>query len=145
MISKGDLKRDFKRNFLKEEIGTPTIQGGLHGSLGTSYLKPKSNCQALVPSPVPLDPIPNPKQSKSKSNWDWGDTIITWATNPWGIVQHVQEEGYQPHITFRTGSSQVPKGLRMKPLSIQVDRWTVRSRTWGSSTCSGRRLSILIC
>ena len=41
-------------------------------------------CQALVPSPVPLDPIPNPKQSKSKSksNWDWGDTIITWATHP---------------------------------------------------------------
>ena len=24
----------------------------------------KSYCQALVPSPVPLDPIPNPKQSQ---------------------------------------------------------------------------------
>ena len=30
-----------------------------------------------------------------------------------GVFQHVQGEGYQPPITFRTGSSQVPKGLRM--------------------------------
>ena len=30
-----------------------------------------------------------------------------------GVVQHVQGEGYQPPITSITGSSQVPKGLRM--------------------------------
>ena len=57
-----------------------------------------------------------------------------------GVVQHVQGEGYQPPETSRTGSSQVPKALRMIPLPIQVNRLT-----WGSSTCSGRRLSILIC
>ena len=33
-------------------------------------------CQALVPSPVPLDPIPNKSQIQ-KSNWDWGDPKIT--------------------------------------------------------------------
>ena len=32
-----------------------------------------------------------------------------------GVVLHVQGEGYQPPITSRTGSSQVPKGLRMTP------------------------------
>ena len=32
-----------------------------------------------------------------------------------GVVQHVQGEGYQPPITSRIGSSQVPKGLRMTP------------------------------
>ena len=32
-----------------------------------------------------------------------------------GVVQHVQGEGYQPPKTFRSGSSQVPKGLRMTP------------------------------
>ena len=37
-----------------------------------------SYCQALVPSPVPLDQIPNPKKSQiQKPNWDWGDTKIT--------------------------------------------------------------------
>ena len=40
-----------------------------------------ANCQALVPSPILLDPKPTPKQSqKSKSNWDWGYTKIPWAT-----------------------------------------------------------------
>ena len=34
-----------------------------------------------------------------------------------GVVQYVQGEGYQPSITSRTGSSQVPKGLRMTPLT----------------------------
>ena len=32
-----------------------------------------------------------------------------------GVVQHVQGEGYQPPKTFRSGSSQVPKGFRMTP------------------------------
>ena len=32
-----------------------------------------------------------------------------------GVVLPVQGEGYQPPITFRSGSSQVPKGLRMTP------------------------------
>ena len=32
-----------------------------------------------------------------------------------GVVLHVQGEGYQPLITSRIGSSQVPKGLRMTP------------------------------
>ena len=32
-----------------------------------------------------------------------------------GVVQHVQGEGYQPPKTSRSGSSQVPKGLRMTP------------------------------
>ena len=32
-----------------------------------------------------------------------------------GVVQHVQGEGYQPPKTYRSGSSQVPKGLRMTP------------------------------
>ena len=41
-----------------------------------------------------------------------------------GVVQHVQGEGYQPPKTSRTGSSQVPKGLRITPLPIQVDRLT---------------------
>ena len=51
---------------------------------GTDRPLQRINCQALVPSPVPLDPIPNPEQSKSKSksNWDWGDTKIPWATHP---------------------------------------------------------------
>ena len=38
--------------------------------------------QALVPSPVPLDPIQILNQ---KSNWDWGDTKITrllWTLAP---------------------------------------------------------------
>ena len=40
-------------------------------------------CQALVPSPVPLDQIPNPKQSKIQSPIGTGDdTKITWATTP---------------------------------------------------------------
>ena len=56
-----------------------------------------------------------------------------------GVVLHDWEEGYQPPQTSRTESSQVPQGLSMTPLPTQVDRWTVRSRTWGSSTCSGRR------
>ena len=32
-----------------------------------------------------------------------------------GVVLHVQGEVYQQPITSRTGSSQVPKGLRMTP------------------------------
>ena len=44
------------------------------------------NCQALVPSPVVL--VLSQTSLKSKSNWDWGDTIILWATHP-------------PPITFR--------------------------------------------
>ena len=32
-----------------------------------------------------------------------------------GVVLHDQEEGYQPPITSRTGSSQVPQGLSMTP------------------------------
>ena len=31
------------------------------------------------------------------------------------VVHHVQGEGYQPPKTSRTGSSQVPKGLRITP------------------------------
>ena len=32
-----------------------------------------------------------------------------------GVVQRVQGEGYQPPITSRSGSSQVPQGLSMTP------------------------------
>ena len=32
-----------------------------------------------------------------------------------GVVLHAQGEGYQPPITFRSGSSQVLKDLRMTP------------------------------
>ena len=39
-----------------------------------------------------------------------------------GVVLHVQGEGYQPPITFRRGSSQVPQGLSMTPLPTQVDQ-----------------------
>ena len=39
-----------------------------------------------------------------------------------GVVQHVQEEGHQPPITSRTGSSQVLQGLSMTPLPTQVDQ-----------------------
>ena len=49
------------------------------------YKKIDFNCQALVPSPVPLDQIPiqNPKQSKIQSPIGTGDdTKITWATPP---------------------------------------------------------------
>ena len=40
-------------------------------------------CQALVPTPVVLDPIPN--QSKIKIQWglDWGDTKITSTRFEW--------------------------------------------------------------
>ena len=39
-----------------------------------------------------------------------------------GVVLHDQEEGYQPPIISRTGSSQVPQGLSMTPLHIKVDQ-----------------------
>ena len=39
-----------------------------------------------------------------------------------GVVLHVQGEGYQPPITFRSGSSQVPQGLGMTPLPTQMDQ-----------------------
>ena len=39
-----------------------------------------------------------------------------------GVVLHVQGEGYQPPITSRSGSSQVPQGLSMTPLPTQVDQ-----------------------
>ena len=32
-----------------------------------------------------------------------------------GVVQHVQGEGYQPPITSKTGSCQVPQGFSMTP------------------------------
>ena len=51
-----------------------------------------------------------------------------------GVVQHDQEEGYQPTKISNTESSQVPQGLSVTPLPTQVDRWTVKSRTWGSFT-----------
>ena len=38
-----------------------------------------------------------------------------------GVVLHVQGEGYQPHITFRSGSSQVPKGLRISAVLSNPD------------------------
>ena len=37
-----------------------------------------------------------------------------------GVVLHDQEEGYQPPITCRTGSSQVPQGLSTTPPTGQV-------------------------
>ena len=39
-----------------------------------------------------------------------------------GVVLHDQKEGYQPPITFRSGSSQVTQGLSMTPLPAQVDQ-----------------------
>ena len=39
-----------------------------------------------------------------------------------GVVLHVQEEGYQSPITFRTTRYQVPQGLSMTPLPTQVDQ-----------------------
>ncbi len=36
-----------------------------------------------------------------------------------GVVLHNQEEGYQPPITSRTGSSQVPPNLIMSPPTCQ--------------------------
>ena len=36
-----------------------------------------------------------------------------------GVVLHDQEEGYQPPIISRTGSSQVPQGLSMTPPTHQ--------------------------
>ena len=36
-----------------------------------------------------------------------------------GVVLHDQEEGYQPPITSRTGSSQVPQNLSMSPPTCQ--------------------------
>ena len=43
-----------------------------------------------------------------------------WSVGPGGqqdqkhvVVLHVQGEGYQPHTTLRSWSSQVPKGLIM--------------------------------
>ena len=44
-----------------------------------------------------------------------------------GVVLHDQKEGYQPPITFRSGMSEVPKGLR---ISLPTHPgWTARSRT----------------
>ena len=37
----------------------------------------------------------------------------------YGVVLHDQEEGYQPPITSRTGSSQVPQNLSMSPPTCQ--------------------------
>ena len=42
---------------------------------------------------------------------------------------------------IEVGVAKYLKVSECPPLPIQVDRWTARSRTWGSSTCSGRRLS----
>ena len=39
--------------------------------------------------------------------------------HPTPRVPHVQEEGYQPPITSRTGSSQVPQNLSMSPPTCQ--------------------------
>ena len=39
-----------------------------------------------------------------------------------GVVLHLQGEGYQPPITFRSGSSQAPQGLSMTPLPTNVDQ-----------------------
>ena len=36
-----------------------------------------------------------------------------------GVVLHVQGEGYQLLITFSSGSSEVPKGFSIIPISIQ--------------------------
>ena len=36
-----------------------------------------------------------------------------------GVVLHDQEEGYQPPVTSRTGSSRVPQGLSMTPPTRQ--------------------------
>ena len=92
------------------------------------------NCQALVRSPVPLDPIqiPKPKQSKiQKTNSDWSFTLKSHSVSEWplpypsrgtdrpgehqdqghGVVLHDQGEGHQPAITSRSGSSQVPQGV----------------------------------
>ena len=75
-----------------------------------------------------------------------------WSVGPGGQrdqehggVQHVQGEGYQPPITSRTGSSQVPKRLRMTPPTHPGWQVDSKVKNMGSSTCSGRRLSILIC
>ena len=45
-----------------------------------------------------------------------------WSVGPGGqrdqehrVVQHVQGEGYQPPKNSRSGSSQVPQGLRITP------------------------------
>ena len=62
--------------------------------------------------------------------WTWADTrIIWWSVVPGGqedqehgVVLHDQEEGYQPPITSRTGSSQVPHGLSIPPLPVKVDQ-----------------------
>ena len=74
-------------------------------------------CQALVPSPVLLDPKPNTNQQDQEQ----------------GVVLHDQDEGYQPPKTSRSKSSQVPQaqGLSMTHPGVQVDS---EMGTWGSST-----------
>ena len=49
---------------------------------------------------------------------------MTPPTHPGGQLDQVdsEREGYQPPITFRSGSSQVPQGLSMTPLPTQVDQ-----------------------
>ncbi len=51
-------------------------------------LENKAYCQALVPSPVVL--VQSQTSLKSKFNWDWGDTIITWATLKKFTPHHTQ-------------------------------------------------------
>ena len=48
-----------------------------------------------------------------------------------GVVLHNQEEGYQPPINFRSGSSQVPEGLSMTPLPTQVDHVNSKIKEMG--------------
>ena len=48
-----------------------------------------------------------------------------------GVVLHDQEEGYQPPITSRTGSSQVHQGLSMYPLPVKVDQVDCKIKNMG--------------
>ena len=55
-----------------------------------------------------------------------------------GVVLHDQEEGYQhinhPKLLELRVAKYLKVSVHMTPLPTQVVRWTVRSRTFGSST-----------
>ena len=87
----------------------------MQASVVTNYY-----CQALVPSPVVLDPIPNQSQILKSSHMGHHPPHPTarQRDQEHGVVLHVEGEGYQPSITSKSWSKKVPKGLRMTPLPI---------------------------
>ena len=97
------------------------------------------NCQALVPSPVPLDPKPTPNLSKIKIQVQLG---LGWHNNPMGHHHHPLTFNHEEVLKGKSANMEKVSGWPPKPIQVnRWTRWTTRSRTWGSPTWSGRRIS----